>query len=248
MGFKRFMFGGGSRPGPSGVEQGLKEQQMYGYGNYWNAPSTGMSKDKTPTFDWSKSDIGKSPSVAMANQGFDYSGMDEAMAGFRKPSLMSFQNRPENYYKNALGMATQDADRDFRSDLFSSNQAVGSMRPGLSAKLAAKLAQAHMQANANTAMGLGQKRMELENQNAIDEQKANADNAYRYLEGLGRTGEAKVAQQGQNWAEKIREFLAMMGAGANEYASQYTSRRGMPNTRTGGFLDPGGQILKQGFA
>lgn len=215
--------------GPKGYKS--KNAPYYEFGAYQglgNRAGARMYKDKDGNIQYDFSDsfspVGGKSGMRKATQGFDLSGINQAISGFKKPtrmgqtykpSVFNFQSLPKEYGASAYQAQAGNIRREGAGQLQKAQEAVGVRRPGLLMKMAEdfdrqqgeRLAGADADINRyvmDKGVDLGVQQ-QLENaaegfrgyQSRADLEQRNADEKYRFLQGLLGAGQAKVGTQSQ---------------------------------------------------
>jgi hypothetical protein len=220
MGIKSFFFGGGG-PKYSDASKQTGVGSIWGLGNRAGAKYTGDVKG-LPHYDYSQSF--KPVGMQDATKGYDFKPMDEAIKGFRKPSLFKEAYNPfqfnyndpttlNQYADNQYALGSKDIRREGQGQLTQAKEAIGVRRPGLLMKAAEannrntgeQLARLNSelrggvlskQIDLNKAMQEGQAGEGYKGyQSRADLEKLGADERFRNLGALADTGQSKIGTQ-----------------------------------------------------
>lgn len=247
--------------GPKGYKS--KAAPQYEQGAYQGiANRAGATADGKGGYDFSNSfkPVGGRAGMQAATSGFDMSGIDGAMSGFKKPSRLfqeyrpatfNFKGLPSQYGASAYQSQAGNIRREGSGQLEKAREAVGVRRPGMLAKMATdfdrqqgeRLASADADINRyimDKSVDLGMQE-QLQNadqqykgyQSRSDLEKTNAEEKYRYLQGLLGSGQAKVGTQSQllenerEYQDKPLQYLMSLfgnAAGLNNQSAQIASQ------------------------
>ncbi len=191
-----------------------------------NRAGAGVSYDKkgNPVYDFSRSfsPIGGAEGVRKATAGFDTSGIDDAAAGFRKPTRMSqtyaparfsFKGLPGQYGASAYQAQAGNIRREGAGALEKSREAVGVRRPGLLMKMAEDFNRQQGERLATADADINRYVMDKGVDLGVQEQMGNADQRYK-----GYQSRADLEQR--NAEEKFRYLQGLMGAGQAKVGTQ----------------------------
>lgn len=241
------------------------------YNNPNQTKATPASNSNEPEYLPDFSNVGKQVGMNEANSPYDYSGVDQALAGYKggskyTPTKFSFgdPNMIDEQADLEYGMGAKGINRNAQGSLEKLRESVGTRRPGLLLKAgessnrdaAENLANMHSQIRSNA---LGQKlQYGKEEQLANDDASRFADDqSLQYLNGLSSANLNKVSAQREitgderDYEDRGLEYLfdllnSMTGHQNNSENSKMadkTSRRG----QTLQFLSGAAQSAAKGF-
>lgn len=265
MGLKSFLFGGGPKPYTSKYNGIYEDEYSDALHNRMGAKFAGYDEKGRQRYDYSQ--VGQPVSMASATSEYDFSPMDQAIAGMRTRATNpnKYQTSTFNFADpsmidamtaNEYAMGSSDINRQAQGNLEKLRETVGTRRPGLLLKAgennqrstAENLARLQ-QSLRGTAMG---QKLALNKEQQLAQAgenlagfNANEANTAAALEALNQAGQGKIATQSglqelkQNQQDRAMEYMLDM---IKTYLGQSNQAAAAGNQKSGNI----GSIISAG--
>lgn len=178
------LFGKPAKGYQSPYTKTYEDASRAGVMNRAGARATGVDKNGRTTYDFSG--VGKP--VTAGTQGYDFSGYDSAMGGFKNPAQFNqtytgkkfnFAATPKSYYDTQYELGAGDVRRENAGQLESLRETLGTRRPGLLLKAGQNSQRSAMETLAKMRAGFGAEAAKEQTNLNVQQQLANAAEAFK---------------------------------------------------------------------